>query len=186
MRPRIADRQYRISGHLLFYLTRMWSTNFGTAGKSNGISESRDGKVNSEKVCSPIFSYSLTVEADDLDEMNHVNNLIYLKWCLKAAGAHSSYVGWSSQRYHESGFGFVVRAHKIKYKIPALLGDEIVVKTWVANMEKVSSDRRYQILRESDGKRLAEAETTWVFVDFKTLELAKIPEEVRLAFQQSR
>lgn len=129
-----------------------------------------------------VYRYSLTVGIDDLDEMEHVNNLVYLKWCLRAAGAHSKQVGWSSSRYHASGFGFVVRAHKIKYKIPALLNDEIEVKTWVASMEKVSSDRRYQILRKSDGKRLAEAETTWVFVNLKTLELARIPEEVRAAF----
>ena len=128
------------------------------------------------------FRHLVTVGVDDLDEMNHVNNLVYLKWCLTAATAHSRQVGWSSERYHESGFGFVVRAHKIKYKIPALLDDEIEVKTWVASMEKVSSARRYQILRKSDGKRLAEAETTWVFVDLKTLELAKIPSEVRRAF----
>ena len=141
--------------------------------------------MNSEESASLVFEYSLTVEADDLDEMNHVNNLVYLKWCLKAAGAHTKHVGWSSQRFREDGFGFVVRAHKIKYKIPALLGDEIIVKTWVANMEKVSSDRRYHVLRKSDGKRLAEAETTWVFVNMKTLALAKIPADVRDAFQQS-
>ena len=50
-------------------------------------------------------------------------------------------------------------------------------------MEKVSSDRRYQIVRASDGKRLAEAETTWVFVDLETLALTKIPEEIRDAFR---
>ncbi len=129
-----------------------------------------------------VYEYSVNVGIDDLDEMEHVNNLVYLKWCLNAAGAHSKQVGWPSLRYHSTGFGFVVRAHKIKYKVPALLGDEIIVKTWVANMEKVSSDRRYQILRTADGKRLAEAETTWVFVNLKTLELAKIPLEVRQAF----
>lgn len=115
--------------------------------------------------------------------MNHVNNLRYLRWCLKAAVAHSSHVGWTSKRYRASGFGFIVRAHKIKYRVPALLDDEIVVRTWIANMEKVSSDRRYIIARASDGKRLAEAETTWVFVDLKTLELTKIPDEIRDAFR---
>jgi acyl-CoA thioester hydrolase len=130
-----------------------------------------------------IFQHRLMVVEDDLDEMKHVNNLRYLKWCLKAAVAHSSDVGWTSKRYRDSGFGFIVRAHKIKYKVPAILGDEIAIKTWIANMEKVSTDRRYQIVRASDGKRLAEAETTWVFVDLKTLALTRIPSEVRLAFQ---
>lgn len=132
---------------------------------------------------SSIYEHHLTVGVDDLDEMNHVNNLRYLKWSLKAAVAHSSYVGWTSKRYNESGYGFIVRAHKIKYRIPALLHDEIVVRTWIENMEKVSSDRRYHIVRASDGKRLAEAETTWVFVELETLALTRIPEEIRDAFK---
>lgn len=131
----------------------------------------------------PFYHHRLTVLEDDLDDMNHVNNLRYMKWCLKAASAHSAAIGWTWQRYRDSGFGFIVRAHKIKYRVPALLGDEIVVETWIENMEKVSSDRRYVIKRASDDKRLAEAETTWVYVDFKTMELTKIPEEIRAAFR---
>ena len=138
------------------------------------------------KPLSPIYRHQLTVTNDDLDEMNHVNNLRYLKWCLKAATSHSKHVGWSSQRYRESGLGFIVRAHKIKYRVPALLDDEIEVRTWIASMEKVSSDRRYQIVRKSDGKRLAEAETTWVFVDLQSLELSRIPDEVRQAFDRTK
>ena len=132
---------------------------------------------------SKIYEHHLVVGDEDLDEMNHVNNLRYLKWCLKAAVSHSSHVGWTSKRYRESGFGFIVRAHKIKYRVPALLNDEIVVRTWIENMEKVSSDRCYQIVHASDGKRLAEAETTWVFVDLETLALTKIPEDIRDAFR---
>jgi acyl-CoA thioester hydrolase len=142
----------------------------------------KKAKVNNQE-SKPDYLFPITVGVDDLDEMDHVNNLVYLKWCLKAAGAHSKQVGWSSQRYHESGFGFVIRGHKIKYKIPALLGDEVVVKTWVETMEKVSSIRRYHVLRKSDGKRLVEAETTWVFVNLKTLKLTRIPDEIREAFR---
>ena len=130
-----------------------------------------------------IYYHELVVTEHDLDEMNHVNNLCYLKWALKAATSHSAHVGWNSKRYHESGFGFIVRAHRIKYRIPAVLNDKIIVKTWIANMEKVSSDRRYLITRAEDGKRLAEAETTWVYVDLKTLALTRIPDELRDAFK---
>ena len=136
-----------------------------------------------KKKKSSVYHHQLVVEQDDIDELNHVNNLRYLKWCLKAAVAHSSHVGWTSKRYHESGFGFIVREHKIKYRVPAILNDEIEIKTWIESMERVSSNRRYNIFRKSDGKKLAEAATTWVFVDLDTLELTKIPSEIRQAFQ---
>lgn len=128
------------------------------------------------------FEYRLIVDEDSIDEMNHVNNLQYLRWTNRAAVAHSSHVGWTSKRYHDSGFGFIVRSHNIKYRVPAQLGDSILVTTWIADMEKVSSVRKYRITREGDGQLLAQAETNWVYVDLKTLRLTRIPKEVQEAF----
>ena len=49
-------------------------------------------------------------------------------------------------------------------------------------MERFSSKRRYHVIRQRDGRRLAEAETNWVFIDLETGELAEIPETVSAAF----
>lgn len=131
---------------------------------------------------SKVFVHQLQVTADDLDEMNHVNNLQYLKWTLKAASAHSRHVGWTSQRYRELGSGWIVRSHKITYKLPALLDDLIEIRTWIDDFERVASLRKYEIVRQSDGRTCAQAETRWVFVDFATQKLVAIPDEVRAAF----
>ena len=96
------------------------------------------------------FEYRLTVTADEIDEMNHVNNLQYLRWTLRAAVSHSSHVGWTPERYKQAGFGFIVRSHQIKYRVPAILNDSVLIRTWIDSLEKVSSVRRYLILRESD------------------------------------
>lgn len=130
------------------------------------------------------FEFRLTVDQDDIDEMNHVNNLQYLRWTNRAAVAHSSHVGWTPEAYRESGFGFIVRSHNIKYRVPAILGDPILVTTWIADMEKVSSLRKYRIVRENDNQLLAVAETNWVYVDMKTLRLTRIPENVRAPFRK--
>ena len=131
---------------------------------------------------SSVFEFHYEVVESDIDAMNHVNNLEYLRWTLKAAHAHSRFVGWSSERFREYGAGFIVRSHNIKYRLPALLGDSITIKTWVKELSKVSSVRKYQIVRTSDGRRLADAETNWVFVDFQTTQLKTIPDEIRSAF----
>jgi acyl-CoA thioester hydrolase len=128
------------------------------------------------------FEYRVAVSEDEIDAMNHVNNLQYLRWTNRAAIAHSSHVGWTPDAYEESGCGFIVRSHAIKYRVPALLNDEILVTTWIADFAKVSSLRKYRITRESGNKLLATAETNWVYVDFSTLELTKIPSHVRDAF----
>lgn len=123
----------------------------------------------------------IVVEAD-LDELNHVNNLQYLRWTLQIASAHSKHVGWSSQRYRELGSTWIVRSHQITYKVPAVLHDPILIKTWVADFDRVSSIRKYEIIRESDGCLCATAETRWVFVNLQTLKLSPIPPEVSEAF----
>jgi acyl-CoA thioester hydrolase len=128
------------------------------------------------------FVQTRTVVEEDLDELNHVNNLQYLRWTLKAASAHSLHVGWPSQRYRDLGSGWIVRSHQITYKVPAILDDQIQIRTWVAGFDKVSSVRKYEIIRESDGTLCATAETRWVFVDFATLKLREIPQDIKLAF----
>lgn len=129
-----------------------------------------------------IYVHCRVVCEEDLDEMNHVNNLQYLRWTLKAASEHSKHVGWSADRYRASGTGWLVRSHKITYKIPAQLGDEVLIRTWIEELDRVSSLRKYEIARKSDDRVYAFAETRWVFVDLATLKLMAIPDEVRLSF----
>ncbi len=129
-----------------------------------------------------IYIDNRVVGEEDLDELNHVNNLQYLRWTLQAAGAHSKQVGWTSDRYRQNGTGWIVRSHKITYKIPAQLGDEIAIRTWLQELDRVSALRKYEIVRKSDDRLCAIAETRWVFVDLKTLKLVAIPDEVREAF----
>ena len=123
-----------------------------------------------------------TVVEEDIDALNHVNNLQYLRWTLKTASAHSKHVGWPAERYRALGSGWIVRSHKITYKVPALLNDEILIRTRVAGFDRYSSVRKYTILRTSDATVCATAETRWVFVNFETLRLAEIPEEVKQSF----
>jgi acyl-CoA thioester hydrolase len=133
-----------------------------------------------------IFEFSLRVTAADLDGLiQHVNNLVYLKWMQSAAVEHSAVQGWTAERYRELGAGWVVRTHQIEYLQAAFVDDDIVVRTWVANLKKVTSLRRYKIVRTSGEKEtlLAVAATDWAFIHFATHQLKRIPPEVANAFE---
>ena len=133
-----------------------------------------------------IFEFPLRVTAADLDGLiRHVNNLVYLKWMQSAAVAHSAVQGWSAERYRELGAGWVVRTHQIEYLQAAFVDDDIVVRTWVANLKKVTSLRRFKIVRTSGEKEtlLAVAATDWAFIHFATHQLKRIPPEVAGAFE---
>ncbi len=125
---------------------------------------------------------TFVVPADAIDGVGHVNNLEYLRWMLDAATDHTSAQGWPLARYAESGAGWVVRSHAIEYLRPAFAGETIVLATWVAAMAKASSTRKYLYYRKADDSVLAAAQTLWVFVDFGTGRLTRIPDAVMTAF----
>ena len=52
------------------------------------------------------------------------------------------------------GATWVVREHRIEYLLPAFSGEEIEIKTWVENVRRVRSLRKYEFVRKSDGKVL--------------------------------
>ncbi len=153
-----------------------------------------------------ILEWTHTVFEHDLDGLGHANNISYLKWMQSAALAHSAAQGWPVEAYAALGCGWVVRSHFIEYLVPALLGDTILIRTWVADMGKVTSRRRFVILRggEDESRRgasgrlsqaergneveagetvLAKAETNWAFVDYRTGSPKRIPPEVSGAFE---
>ncbi|MBC8353140.1 MAG: acyl-CoA thioesterase [Planctomycetes bacterium] len=127
---------------------------------------------------SAVFVFEHHVRDDEIDALGHVNNLAYLKWMQSAAMAHSSACGWTTERYLESGAGWVVRSHKIEYFNSALANDRIIVRTWVAGFKKVTSLRRYKIFRGIDETLLAEAETNWAFIGFEHRVPRRISQEV--------
>lgn len=130
-----------------------------------------------------IYEHHLVVRPEDIDRLGHVNNLAYMAWLLDAAVAHSAVQGWTAERYDQLGSVWVVRSHEIKYIEPAYAGQQIIVRTWVADMSKVSSMRRYRIERASDSAILCKAATRWAFIHLANGKLRAIPEEVWSAFE---
>ncbi len=129
-----------------------------------------------------IFSHTHVVTPDEIDGLGHVNNLHYLKWMQTAAVAHSAAQGWPAERYREIGAAWVVRSHHIDYLQPAFVGDEIVIRTWVSDFRKVTSRRRYKVLRTGDAAVLATGETNWAFLGLAPYVPRRIPPELAEAF----
>jgi len=105
------------------------------------------------------------VQPEDIDDLGHVNNVVYLAWCELVARAHSDRVGMTLPRLFELGTVAVARRHDITYHVPALLGDEVEVCTNLVSSRGIRARREYTLTRVSDNKRLAECVTDWVWVD---------------------
>ncbi|MBI3164816.1 MAG: acyl-CoA thioesterase [Anaerolineales bacterium] len=129
---------------------------------------------------SSIYSKTITIPPSAIDENGHVNNVVYVQWMQDIAIEHYASLGGIAAQGADSTW--VVRQHSVEYLLPAFAGEEIEVKTWVENIRKVRSLRKYEFVRKSDGKVLVRGETDWVFVDVKTGSLKAIPGEVERVF----
>lgn len=129
----------------------------------------------------PVYSYEFTVPEDALDQNGHVNNVQYVQWMQEAAVRHYESLGGVAPA-QALGATWVVRSHNIEYLRPAFAGDRIEVRTWVVDIRRVRSLRRYRFTRLSDSKLLVKGETDWVFVDAKTGAPRLVPEEITRIF----
>ena len=115
----------------------------------------------------------------DIDELDHANNQVYLRWVQDAALAHSSSLGLGYPEYLARGAAFVVRRHEIDYLRPAVEGDELDVATRVAALGSATSERRTVIRRAGDGALIARAVTRWAFIDLRRGRPTRIPDDIR-------
>lgn len=128
------------------------------------------------------FRLPIEVLQSDIDELNHVNNIVYLKWMIQAAVGHSQALGLDFEEFKKFGGLFVVRRHEIDYLKPAFLGDQLMMYTWSEPMEKSRALRVYHLVREKDQKTLLEGKTFWAFINPETGRPTNIPEELRAIY----
>lgn len=130
----------------------------------------------------PYLELDVLVMPSDIDEMEHANNVCYIRWMQEAAIAHSTANGWATPRYIELGGSWFARRHTVEYLQPAFEGERLIVRTWVADWKAVRSTRKYKFIRPRDGALIATAETCWAFVNLATGRPVKIPESIRECF----
>ena len=125
------------------------------------------------------FEISVPVMPGDIDEQNHVNNTVFLRWVQEVATAHWHAITSSEA---QEGIGWVVLRHEIDYKTPACLGDDVVLRTWVGKATRLTFERFTEILRSSDGQLLSKARTLWCPVNAQTGRPVRVPPQVREQF----
>jgi len=140
------------------------------------------------------FEMIVPVFPADIDEQNHVNNTVYVRWVQEVATAHWRAIASPEV---EQVIGWVVLRHEIDYKAPAMLGDEIVLRTWVGEATRLRFERFTEIRRKSgpesfrgtnssrgeiDNQLLSQARTLWCPIDTKTGRPVRVSAAVRGQF----
>jgi len=129
----------------------------------------------------------MTVDVTEahIDLMQHVNNVHYLQWLENVAWDHSVVLGMRPQDYTRLGHGMVVRRHELDYVAPALLGDRVLLGTWITGLDRLSLHRRYQFVRESDGATLFRGATHFVCVEIASGKVRRMLPEFTAAYSKA-
>lgn len=126
-----------------------------------------------------IFEKRILVKKEHLDSQKHVNNVQFVQWIQDIAEEH-----WETRAPEEEKqqYVWVVVRHEIDYKKEAVLGEDLLLQTYVGETTNVTSIRHVIIKRESDQKVLVEAKTTWCLLNAETKKPSRITENLKRIF----
>jgi acyl-CoA thioester hydrolase len=122
-----------------------------------------------------MFTMRRPVRWRDIDGAGHVNNASFMTYIEDCSVEVAAAYGWPMTRMMEGGFGIIARRYRIEYRLPAFLGDELEVSTWVSDPRRATAVRHYTVKRVVDGALLARAHVLWVWVELATGRPRRIP-----------
>lgn len=126
----------------------------------------------------PVFERSIEPVAQDIDELGHVNNAVYVRWIQDMATAH-----WRAVARPEDvdRYVWVVTRHEIDYRRATKLGETLTARTWVGEPQGARFDRFVEIVGADASVRVS-ARTVWALVDLATMRPIRIQPEVAAPF----
>ncbi|MBC2845401.1 acyl-CoA thioesterase [Winogradskyella flava] len=126
-----------------------------------------------------IFEKTIVVSKDDLDQLNHVNNVRYVQWVQDIAEAH--WLQNATNSILDNVFWVLVN-HQIDYKSQAVLGDQLLVKTYVTRSEGITSERIVEFINKTTDKLIVKSITKWCLLSTKTKRPKRITPEIAKLF----
>lgn len=127
-----------------------------------------------------IFIQRFPVDAADIDELGHVNNIVYLRYAQDIATTH-----WRARASAEmvDAFVWVVLRHEADYRAPLLLGDEVEVRTWVDDAPRGAAWARFvEIYKTGAAKPAAQIKSNWAMLDATTRRLRRVLPDLAARF----
>lgn len=127
-----------------------------------------------------IFTQRFPVDAADIDELGHVNNIVYLRYAQEIAIAH-----WRSRAMPEmvANYVWVVMRHEIDYRAALMLGDEVEVRTRVDDAARGPAWARFvDIYKAGADKPSAQIKSNWCLLDAHTRRIKRVPPELVARF----
>ncbi len=124
-----------------------------------------------------VCEYDVYVARNDIDELGHVNNAVYLNWVQKAVLRH-----WHRIAPKEAitSHLWVALKHEIRYRRPAYLDDHVVVRVVLKKLRGARAFYETAINRGDEA--LAEVESCWCCIDSVTKKPVRLARDIVARF----
>ena len=124
------------------------------------------------------FTQAVRPSVDDIDGLKHTNNAVYVRWCETVAWAHSEALGLALADYQRLDRAMAIRRGEYDYLLPSVLGDELLLGTWLADSDgKITLERRFQLIRCSDQATVLRGRWDLVCIELGSGRPRRMPKE---------
>ena len=125
------------------------------------------------------WELTITPTADDIDELGHVNNAVWVRWLQDVATGHWNAVAAPE---HVAAYIWVVVRHEVDYLGNVGAGETVTARTWIEEPPRGAKFDRHVAFSGPDGKVKVRAKTTWAIVDRASGRVLRVPKEVAAPF----
>lgn len=125
------------------------------------------------------FALTFTAQPGDIDVMGHVNNAVWVQWMEAIATAHWEEVALPE---HRAAHAWVVTRHEIDYRGNIAEGESVTAETFIPDPPAGARFDRRVDFRNTAGKVIVSARTTWAMLEIRTGRLMRVPAEVAARF----
>lgn len=114
---------------------------------------------------SSVFDLRIKVKPEHIDVLGHVNDVVYVQWMQDVASAHIETLGVGLDQYLEMKHAMVAVEHHVQYRKAAMLDDDIILRTWLYEINALYSFRQYAFFNAKDQSLLFTGNTKWACIE---------------------
>ena len=93
------------------------------------------------------FTQDIVATETDIDNLGHVNNTSYIRWCKSIVWNHSARLGLNAEDYVKLERAMAVHHAEYDYIKACFAGDRLQLATWITASDfKLNMERRFQII----------------------------------------
>jgi acyl-CoA thioester hydrolase len=125
---------------------------------------------------------TLPVQWGDQDAMQHVNNVVYFRWCESARIAYFGRIGLTDRRAAEH-IGPILASIKCDFRRQLNFPDTIRIGARLVRIGRTSLTMTHRVESQAQRAIVAEAESTMVVFDYDSGKPHPVPDAMRAAIE---